>query len=377
MREDSAPHADAVVRADAAVCADGAIRQVVEQFEVGGAFVSAAPYGNGLIHRSYCVTVGRASGPARFILQRINTRVFPRPVELMENIDRVTGHLAGIAEREGRRALVLVPALDGRSWHADPDGTFWRMFRYVEGTRTVEQIESPEQCFQVARAFGDFQLQLTTLPPPRLHDSIPDFHNTPKRIAALERAMEADVAGRMKLAGPEIDFVAARRDLARVLLDAEMPERVTHNDTKINNVLLDERTGEAVCVIDLDTVMPGLALYDFGDMVRTATCPAPEDELDLDKVYARFDYFEALARGYLSSAGAFLTRRERELLTEAGKLITFEQGVRFLWDYLRGDVYYPVTRETHNLDRCRTQFRLLESIEGQERQMNKVVQALI
>lgn len=352
--------------------ADAALAAVVGQFQTGGAFLSAVPFGNGLIHRSYCVTV---SGGARFILQRINTRVFPRPAELMENIDRVTAHLGRLAA--GRRALTLVPAVDGRTFAVDGEGMYWRLYRYIEGTRSVEQIESAEQCFQVARAFGEFQLQLITLPPPRLHDTIPGFHDTPRRIDALEKATEADVADRVKLAGPEIEFVRARGALARVLLDAGMPERVTHNDTKINNVLLDEHTGEAVCVIDLDTVMPGLALYDFGDMVRTATCTAPEDERDLSRIHARFDYFEALTRGYLSSAGEFLTRTEKELLTAAGKLITFEQGVRFLWDYLQGDLYYPVSRDSHNLDRTRAQFRLLESIEAQERQMNRLVETLI
>lgn len=353
--------------------ADAALAAVVGHFETGGAFVSAAPFGNGLIHRSYCVTV---SSGARFMLQRINTRVFPQPVELMENIDRVTAHLGGIAAGAGRRALTLVPAVDGRTFAVDGEGMYWRLYRFIEGTRTVERIESAEECFEVARAFGDFQLQLTTLPEPRLHDTIPGFHDTPKRLAALDAAIAADAANRVKLAGPEIEFIHSRGSLVRMLLDAGMPERVTHNDTKINNVLLDEKTGEAVCVIDLDTVMPGLAVYDFGDMVRTATCTAAEDERDLSLIHARFDYFEALARGYLAGAGAFLTRTEKELLTASGKLITFEQGVRFLWDYLRGDLYYPVSRESHNLDRCRTQLRLLESLEAQERQMNRAVAAL-
>ncbi|HEY2857351.1 MAG TPA: aminoglycoside phosphotransferase family protein [Terracidiphilus sp.] len=360
--------------ADRPAGTDAALESVAGQFETGGAFLSAAPFGNGLIHRSYCVTV---AGGARFILQRINTHVFPRPIELMENIDRVTAHLGGIAAAGGRRALTLIPAADGRTFAVDPDGMYWRLFRYIEGTRTVERIESAAQCFQVARAFGDFQRQLTLLPPPRLHDTILGFHDTPQRLARLEAAIAADTAQRVRLAGPEIDFVASRSSLARVLLDAGMPERVTHNDTKINNVLLDEHTGEAVFVIDLDTVMPGLALYDFGDMVRTATCAAAEDERDLSRIHARFDYFEALARGYLDGAGAFLTRTERELLTGAGKLITFEQGVRFLWDYLQGDLYYPVSRESHNLDRTRAQFRLLESIEQQERPMDRLVRSLI
>jgi hypothetical protein len=351
-----------------------AIGDVARQFHIAGEFRGADPFGSGLIHRSYLVTVD--SG-ARYLLQRVNTHVFPRPIALMENIDRVTAHLSGMPTERGRRALELVPAIDGRSWCVDSGGMYWRMYRYIDNTRTAEQIESLEQCFTVARAFGDFQLQLASLPPPRLHDTIPGFHDTPNRMRTLERTIAADPAGRVRLAGPEIEFVRARLPLASVLLDRGMPERVTHNDTKINNVLLDAGTGEAVCVIDLDTVMPGLAVYDFGDMVRTATCTAAEDERDLSKVFARFDYFEALARGYLTGAGAMLTRDEKESLTDAGKLITFEQGVRFLTDYLAGDNYYPVSRESHNLDRTRTQFRLLESIEAQERLMGKVIETLI
>lgn len=350
-----------------------AIATVVRQFEIAGEPRSAEPFGKGLIHRSYLI---RLDTGARFLLQRINTRVFSRPVELMENIDRVTGHLSRMAVETGGQALQLVSATGGGSWSVDDEGTYWRLYHYIDKTRTVEQIESAEQCFTVARAFGDFQRQLTSLPPPRLHDTIPGFHDTPSRIAALDRAIAADAAGRVRPAGAEIDFVEARLPLARVLLDRGMPERVTHNDTKINNVLLDARTGNPVCVIDLDTVMPGLAVYDFGDMVRTATCPAAEDEQDLSKVHARFDHFEALARGYLAGAGGFLTGEEKLSLTAAGKLITFEQGVRFLTDYLSGDTYYPVSRPTHNLDRTRTQFRLLESIEAQERLMVQVVRSL-
>lgn len=310
----------------------------------------------------------------------MNTRVFPSPVQLMENIDRVTAYLAVLAAADTsnprRKALRLVRSRDGRSWVVDNDGAYWRMFAYIEGTRTAERLESAAQCVEVARAFGEFQRQLATLTGPRLHDTIPGFHDTPRRFAALEQAIDDDTARRVELAGPEIRFALARRGLSRVLVDAGLPERVTHNDTKINNLLLDERSGAAVCVIDLDTVMPGLALYDFGDMVRTATSPADEDECDLRRVGARLEYFEALARGYLAGTGDLLTEGERDLLVEAGKLITFEQGVRFLTDYLAGDTYYPVTRETHNLDRCRTQWRLLESIEAQERQMRQVVKAL-
>ncbi len=203
---------------------------------------------------------------------------------------------------------------------------------------------------------------LADLPAPRLHDTIPDFHHTPKRFAALEKAIEADAANRARLAKAEIEFAMKNQAMASVLLDANLPERVTHNDCKLNNVMLDDATGEGICVIDLDTVMPGLALYDFGDMVRTTTSPAKEDERDLAKVNMQLPMFEALARGYLSSAAEFLTTDEKKFLVVSGKVITFEIGLRFLADFLAGDVYFKVHRENHNLDRCRTQFKLVESI---------------
>jgi Ser/Thr protein kinase RdoA (MazF antagonist) len=237
-------------------------------------------------------------------------------------------------------------------------------------------VQTPAQAFQAGRAFGRFQQMLASLPAPRLHDTIPDFHHSPKRFKALEQAIDADVAGRAILAKQEIDFAMTRRSITGVLLDANLPERVTHNDTKFNNVLLDDDSGEAICVIDLDTVMPGLAPYDFGDMVRTATSPAMEDERDLSKVTMQFPMFEALVRGYLSSAGGFLTKAEKDLLAFSGKSITFELGVRFLTDYLAGDTYFKVHREGHNLDRCRTQFKLIESIEQQEEKMERLVESI-
>jgi len=217
---------------------------------------------------------------------------------------------------------------------------------------------------------------LADLPAPRLHDTIPDFHHTPKRFAALEQAIGADVAGRVALARPEMDFALARKPLASMLLDAGLPERVTHNDTKINNVLLDDDTGEGTCVIDLDTVMPGLAAYDFGDMVRTATCTAQEDEQDLSKVEMQFPLFEALARGYMTTAAGFLTAEEKESLAVAGKLITFEIGVRFLTDFLSGDTYFKTHRQGHNLERARAQFKLLQSLEQQEGPICRLLEAI-
>jgi aminoglycoside phosphotransferase (APT) family kinase protein len=258
----------------------------------------------------------------------------------------------------------------------DEKGSYWRAYRFIERARTYDAVESAQQAFQAAKAFGQFQKLLAGLPAPRLHDTIPDFHHTPKRFVALEEAIASDVAGRAILAKPEIGFALAHQSIVSILLDANLPERVTHNDTKFNNVMLDDATGEGVCVVDLDTVMPGLALYDFGDMVRTTTSPAEEDELDLSRVTMQFPMFEALVRGYLASAGGFLTKAEKQYLAFSGKLITFEIGIRFLTDYLAGDTYFKVHREGHNLDRCRTQFKLVESIERQEERMQRLIESI-
>ena len=315
----------------------------------------------------------------RYMLQRINQSIFKNPVALMENIQRVTSHLAAKVSGEpdcNRLVLTLIPARDEKVWHLDSDGNYWRAYRFIEKARTYDSVESTKQAFQAARAFGRFQKLLVDLPSPRLHDTIADFHHTPKRFVALEQAVDLDVARRAIKAKPEIDFAFARKSIAGVLLDANLPERITHNDTKLNNVMLDDVTGEGICVVDLDTVMPGLALYDFGDLVRTTTSSAREDERDLSKVTMQFSMFEALVRGYLDSAGSFLTKAERQHLVLSGKLITFEQGIRFLTDYLGGDPYYKVHRDEHNLDRCRTQFALLESIEQQEERMDRLLRSI-
>ena len=349
------------------------------QFEFSGEVLGLTPHGGGHINDTYLVTCEAQGAPVRYILQHINRHVFRDPVAVMQNVERVTAHLAAqFAGQPGseRRALHLVPTRDGRKWHVDVQGETWRAYRFIEDARTYETATSAGQAFQAARAFGGFHQQLASLPPPRLHETIPDFHNTPKRFAALEEAIAADVAGRAALAKPEIGFARSRQAITGNLLDAGLPERITHNDTKFNNILLDDKTGEAVCVIDLDTVMPGLALYDFGDMVRTTTSPAAEDEKDLSLVTMQFPMFEALVRGYLESAGAFLTVAERRYLAFSGKLITFEIGIRFLADHLAGDTYFKVHREGHNLDRCRAQFRLVESIEQQEEEMKRLVESI-
>jgi aminoglycoside phosphotransferase (APT) family kinase protein len=355
------------------------IGAIARRFEILGDFSRAVPYGNGHINDSYCAEFCLNGVATRFILQRINHHVFSNPVAVMENIQRVTSHLATQVEGQPdaeRRVLTLVPSRDGQAWIRDEEGSYWRAYRFVERARSYDTVQSPQQAFQAAKAFGQFQKMLTTLPAPRLHDTIPDFHHTPKRFAALKRAIATDAAGRAAQARSEIDFALAHESIVSGLLDPDLPERVTHNDTKLNNVLLDDETGDAVCVIDLDTVMPGLAPYDFGDMVRTTTSPAAEDERDLAKVEMQFPMFEALVRGYLASAGEFLTAAEKQLLAFSGRLITFEIGIRFLADHLNGDTYFKVHREGHNLDRCRTQFALVRSIERQEEAMNRLVASL-
>ncbi len=345
------------------------VEAAARQFHVDGALVSAAPFGAGHIHDSYCAVFDDAGVLSRILLQRINHAIFRNPAALSENIERVTAHLALKVAAEPdkrRRVLSLVPARDGQFFFVDDSGNFWRAFPFIERTHTYDAVTTADQAFQAGKAFGQFQNLLVDLPPPRLHDTIPGFHSTPKRSEALEQTIASGAANRAAGARPEIDFALARQSLAGALLGANLPERVTHNDTKINNVLFDDATGEGICVIDLDTVMPGLAPYDFGDLVRTTTCRAPEDERDLSRVALEFPLFAALARGYLSSASSFLTEAEKQALVLAGKVITFEQGIRFLADHLAGDHYFKIHRENHNLDRTRAQFKLLESIERQE-----------
>jgi len=348
----------------------------VAAFSADGEFASAEPCGSGHIHDTYSVRFDRGG---HILLQRMNTQIFKDPVAVVENIERVTTHLRTRREDASdaeRRVLQLVRARDGKAWHVDGAKNCWRAYRFIESARSYDEVSSPGQAFVAAKAFGGFQRMLTDLPGPRLTETIPDFHNTAKRYIAFERAASEDAAGRCEQARQEIAFARSRQAVAGVLVDKGLPERVTHNDTKLNNVLLDERTGEGICVIDLDTVMPGLAAYDFGDMVRTMTCPAAEDERDLSRVEMSFALFEGVLRGYLAEAGDFLTAGERESLIAGAQVIVFEQGIRFLTDFLAGDRYYKVSRPGQNLDRCRTQFRLLESIEEQESAMERLLRSL-
>ena len=355
---------------------------VASAFKFGGKIVSAAPYGSGHINDTFLTLIEIDGKHQRFILQRINHEVFKQPDLLMENVARVCAHahaklsIAGKPDAH-RRALRLIPTIQAKAWHIDSSGNRWRCYDFIEGASGHDVVRSPAQAEAAAKAFGAFQSLLADLPGDRLHETIPDFHHTPSRFARFQAALAKDSHGRAATAGPEITFALARASEVSVVVDAlrdgTLPERVTHNDTKLNNVLLDDVTQEGVCVIDLDTVMPGSALYDFGDLVRTSTSPAAEDETDLSQIRMQLPMFEALVRGYLESARGFLTPREKELLPFAGKLITFEIGLRFLTDWLEGDTYFKIKRPRHNLDRCRTQFKLVSSIEEQLPAMGEIV----
>src|SRR5215472_14237219 len=361
------------------------LREISKRFQIYGEILHAETLKIGHINETYSATYDQGGTRVRYIHQKINKNVFKDPVAVMKNVMRVTMHLRKKLETRNardltRRSLVVIPTRDGNSFYENGDQEVWRTFVFVEGVETYEAVQSPAQAYQAGRAFGEFQSLLVDLPGERLIETIPDFHNTRKRFSALQQAVQKDHYNRAKDAKPEIEFALAHEKIVDVILDAmakgRIPERVTHNDTKFNNVMLDVLTGEAMCIVDLDTVMPGCALYDFGDMVRTTTSPTLEDELDLSKIRMQMPMFKRLAEGYLSTAGRFLTKTEKAHIAFSGKLITFELGLRFLTDFLSGDTYFRIHRPGHNLDRCRTQFKLVDSIERQEEAMQRHVDRL-
>jgi hypothetical protein len=361
------------------------LQEISKRFQIYGEILHAETLKIGHINETYSATYSQGGTRVRYIHQKINRNVFKKPSAVMDNVSRVTNHLRRKMEALKvrditRRALIVIPTRDGKSFFLHGDDEVWRTFLFIEGVETFEAVQTPDQAFQAGRAFGEFQRLLVDLPGARLHETIPDFHNTRKRYDAFERAVQDDHYNRAKDALAEIDFARKREADADVILSAmkkkKIPERITHNDTKFNNVMLDVMTGEAMCIVDLDTVMPGCVLYDFGDMVRTTTSPTLEDETDLSKVKMQMAMFKRLAQGYWSSAGEFLTKTEKSFMAFSGKLITYELGLRFLTDFLCGDNYFRIHRPGHNLERSRTQFKLVEQIEKQEAAMQKFVDGL-
>ena len=357
------------------------IQAISHEFAIAGEFVEGKEIDSGHINNTYLAVYEEADGKhAKYILQRINEYVFKDPLQVMRNVEVVTRHInwkvLRVKKDLGGQTLNIYPARGGRSFAYGPNGGVWRCYNYIENCQTYDVVENSRQAYQAAKAFGSFQDLVSDLPVEEVSETIPDFHNTPKRYARLMEVVAADPEDRLKNVQAEVSFIKQREGLCKQLVElaeqGKLPIRVTHNDTKLNNVMMDADTDEAVCVIDLDTVMPGLSLYDFGDLVRTATSPAEEDEKDLSKVEMRMSMFEALAEGYIDGCDC-LTPLEVENLVTGGKLMTLEVGIRFLTDYLEGDQYFKTKYDDHNLVRCRTQLRLVECIEEKEEEMNKFV----
>lgn len=352
------------------------LKAVLKEFDIPA---DAEAFGNGHINDTYMVA------NHKYILQRINTAVFTRPDILMDNIKNVTSFLQKkIACRGGnprRETLTLLPTREGNYYFKADEQNAFRVYQFIENTKTIEGSRSLEELYEAGVGFGDFHKMLEDFPIETLHEVIKDFHHTPGRIAQLKDAVEKNIAGRAHCVKEEILFALQDTSWTSTVVngirEGKIPLRVTHNDTKINNILFDKETGKAVCVIDLDTVMPGSVLYDFGDALRMGASTAPEDEADLDKVSFDVNAFEAFAKGYLSKMQKSLTKTEIELLPLSAKLMTYECGIRFLADYLNGDVYYKIKYEHHNLDRARNQFKLVRDIAEKEDELKKIVERIL
>lgn len=349
-------------------------KQLVMQFQVEQEVASVEPYGSGHINHTY---LAQMSEGKKYILQGINTTIFKDTDQLMENILNVTSYLRQEIERTGgdpkRETLTVVLTKDGKSYFTDEDGSKWRVYEFIEGAQTFDAVESDEDFYQSAVAFGRFQAMLANFPADTLHETIPQFHDTAKRYRDFEKAVEADVKGRAAKVEKEIAFVREHSGEVSMLHDmlakGELPLRVTHNDTKLNNIMIDADSHKAICVIDLDTVMPGLSAHDFGDAIRFGANTAAEDEPDASKVSLSLKLFEIYVKGFLEGCGGRLTENEIKALPMGAKMMTLECGMRFLADYLEGDVYFKTSREDHNLDRCRTQFALVADMEKKWQQM--------
>lgn len=351
------------------------MQHILSHFQLDGGVISCTRYGSGHINETYLVVTDR---PHLYILQKISTRAFKNVPGLMNNIIAVTEYLRK-AESDPRRALTLVPTDNGERYLSE-SGTYWRMYEFVLDSLCLDKAESAEDLYQSGYAFGMFQNQLVDFPADKLSETIPHFHDTPDRFRLFHEAIERDAAGRLSSVKPEVERYLSHEAEAATMIElcrnGELPLRVTHNDTKLNNVMLDRKTRTPLCVIDLDTVMPGLAANDFGDSIRFGASTAAEDEKDLSKVTMSLDLFRAYSAGFLAACGKRLTKKEIETLPWGAKLMTLECGVRFLTDYLNGDTYFHVTRPDQNLDRCRTQITLVEDMESKWEAMNAVIQSL-
>lgn len=358
------------------------LMQIAEKFQIEVDRGQLEPYGSGHINDTYLLTGFSGEEKKRYILQRMNHEIFKDPDGLMENVVGVTTFLQKKIRENGgnpeREALNIIFTRTGKSYYALEDGTYWRMYLFVEGATSYDAVEKQEDFYESAVAFGHFQKLLEDYPAASLHETIPDFHNTVDRLQKFKEALEKDVCGRAAGVAEEIQFVLDREKDCHVLCDllasGELPLRVTHNDTKLNNIMIDNETGKGICVIDLDTVMPGSALYDYGDSIRFGANTGAEDEKDLSKISCDLDLFALYTKGFVEGCSGSLTEKEIRLLPMGAKLMTLECGMRFLADYLEGDHYFKIHRPEHNLDRSRTQFCMVKDMEEKWGQMQEIVE---
>lgn len=360
----------------------GKIDEAIGQFRYEGVLIDERLYGSGHINDTYLLTFEIAEmGTIKVILQRMNKNIFTKPIELMENILNVTSYLRKkIIENGGdpdRETLNVIRTVDDMPYFVDSEGEYWRSYKFITDATSYDQVESPEDFYQSAVAFGNFQRLLAEYPAETLHETIEGFHDTKARFQVFKKAVEDDVCGRAASVQKEIQFVLEHEHLANVFADLlekkEIPLRVTHNDTKLNNIMIDNKTRKGICVIDLDTVMPGLAMNDFGDSIRFGASTATEDEQDLSKVSCDMELFDLYAKGFIEGCGGKLTEKEIDLMPTGAMVMTFECGMRFLTDYLQGDTYFKIHRENHNLDRCRTQFKLVKDMEAKWDTMREII----
>jgi len=349
------------------------MEQLIQKFAIRGLPAQYCRYGCGHINETYLIT---CDSGLTYILQKINKSIFTKPEELMENIAATTAYLAE-GSQDSRTSMHLVPTLDGKAFYKDEEGEYWRMYDFVLSTVCLQKVESPKDFYYSGLAFGRFQRQLAQFPAQTLHEPIVNFHNTPARYGQLHAAMEVNHENRAALCKAELEFALARECEAGAIVDklesGELPLRVTHNDTKLNNVLFDYDTRTPLCVIDLDTIMPGSSLYDYGDSIRFGASTAAEDEKDLNKVWCDMDLFRTYTEGFLEGCGGSLTALEVEMLPMGAKMMTLECGIRFLADYLNGDTYFRIHYEDQNLDRARTQFKLVADMESKWETMMSIV----
>jgi hypothetical protein len=360
------------------------LKEIFNSFYAEGSFSAVVTCGSGHIHDTYRI-INSDKDKDDYILQRINNKVFKNVAELQQNIERVTRHIQHkLSQIPGsdikRESLTLIGAKDGRSWIKDENDNFWRLFVYITDHRSYDIVDSPSKAYEGGRAIGRFQAMLADLPGEPLHETIPFFHHIGKRLDTFLNSVRSNSAGRAAGVSEEIDFVLKRAEEMKTIIrlgnDGKIPLRITHNDTKFNNVLFDNND-KALCVIDLDTVMPGYVHYDFGDAIRTAANVASEDETDLSRIRMDIELYKAFSQGYLSEAKNTLNDVEKEYLAFSPKLITYTMAVRFLTDYLDGDIYYKIHHPNHNIDRARAQLKLVKSMEEQYDEMQRTIKGLI